>query len=156
MNPITLLDYPIDITKILEIAAEAKSKSISYKDPRYPKLNIDNWKISKFNNGYLQQIIDDFEVKGSPRFYWLKENTYLPIHVDNGTTCSINFILTEDAAPVRFNDVDYFYKQALLNTMVPHSVLNKGSERILLKISIANETYEELANRIKFKKNTNE
>jgi len=152
MNPITLLDYPLDVTKLLEIADQAKTKSISYKDPRYPNVNMDHWKIRKFNNSYIQQIIDDFEVDGNPRFYWLKANTYLPIHVDNGTTCSINFILSEDPSPVTFDNKDYWYSQALLNTSVPHSVWNKSSERILLKISIATESYEDLANRIKFKK----
>jgi hypothetical protein len=46
---------------------------------------------------------------------------------------------------------DYVYTQVLLNTTLPHSVTNGATERILLKISIFDETYEQLSARISYK-----
>jgi hypothetical protein len=94
----------------------------------------------------------DFEVDGRPRFYWLEPNAVIPEHVDNGTQCSINLIITEDAAPITIDGTEYHYRQALLNTTVPHSVQNSDKERIMLKISIFDETYQQLVERIKYKK----
>ena len=98
--------------------------------------------------------MQDFEVIGSPRFYWLEPFANIPKHIDNGTQCSINLIITENPAPITIEGVDYTYLQALLNTTLPHSVQNGASERIMLKISIFDETYESLSERIKFKINT--
>ena len=106
-----------------------------------------------FNNPEnLKKIIEDFGVGGSPRFYWLAPNTRLGTHVDNGTTCSINLILSENPAPVTILNVDMFYTQALLNTTLPHSVINGPQERVLLKISIFDKTFDEVSQQINYKK----
>jgi hypothetical protein len=95
--------------------------------------------------------MDDFQVLGKPRFYWTAPNSCIPEHVDNGTQCSLNFILSPDPAPITFYGIDYYYKQVLLNTTLPHSVNNGPIERVLLKISIFDETYQQLAARINYK-----
>jgi hypothetical protein len=96
--------------------------------------------------------MNDFGVEGKPRYYWMKPHAIIPEHVDNGTQCSLNFVLTENASPITIGGIDYYYDSILLNTTIPHSVTNNSSERIMLKISIFNESYEELAKRIKYKK----
>lgn len=145
------LNYPLDKEQLLNEAIEAKKIAKPYgDDPRYPGQTLDSWLISRYSSPYIDKIISDFEVEGKPRFYWLEPNAYLPPHVDNGTTCSINFILSEGAAPVTF-DKDYYYSQVLLNTSVEHSVKNGPNERVILKISIFNESFEDLAKRIKYK-----
>lgn len=153
MSPITHLNYKLDINEVLRSAEKAKSLSYDYTDSRYPGHNFDYWKISKYNDDYIQQIITDFGVNGNPRFYWLKPFTKLPIHVDNGTKCSINFVLSDGAAPITYDGVDYFYKQALINTSIPHGVTNGPNERLLLKLSIFDKSYEEFADVIGYKKN---
>lgn len=153
MDPLIHLNYPLDRKRILEEANEAKKSAVPYgDDPRWPGKTLDVWLISRFNSPYALEIIKDFEIEGKPRFYWLEPNAYLPEHVDNGTTCSINFVLSDNPAPVTFGDKNYFYSQVLLNTSLMHSVKNGPDERILFKISIFNESYQDLAKRIKYKK----
>lgn len=151
MGPLVLLNYPLDIDCVTESARRAKEDSQPYTDTRYPDLNLTDWHISRFSDEYIQQVMNDFEVDGRPRFYWLEPFAKIPEHVDNGTQCSINLIITKDPAPITIEGADYFYKQALLNTTIPHSVTNGATERIMLKISIFDETYEQLAKRLKYK-----
>lgn len=152
MKPLIYLNYPLDKKRLLDEALEAKKFAKSYgDDPRYPGQTLDTWLISKHESPYAMEIIKDFEIEGKPRFYFLESNAKLPEHTDNNTTCSINFILSDGAAPVSFKNIEYFYTQALLNTTLLHSVSNGPIERILFKISIFNESFEKLANRIKFK-----
>lgn len=151
MSPIILLNYPLDKTLLIREAEIFKELAESYTDPRYPGKELDNWLIYRHSSDYSKKIMDDFEIEGKARFYWLSANTVLPEHVDNNTTCSINFVLSDDAAPVNIQGKDYFYKQALLNTTIPHSVRNGNAERILFKISIFDKSFKDIASRIKYK-----
>ena len=144
------LDYPLDTSLLLEEARLEKINAKGYGDPR-TNYTLDYWLISRYTSEYIEKIMDDFEIIGKPRFYWLKENSHLIEHVDHNTTCSLNFILSSNAAPVTFQGVDYFYKNALLNTQVPHSVTNGPEERIILKISMFKETFESISSRINYK-----
>ena len=151
MSPLTLLDYPLDSVTLLQSAANARLSAEPYTDSRYPDCEKGDWYIGRYTDKHIDKIVRDFEVDGSPRFYWLDPFATLPQHVDNDTQCSINIILTENPAPITFAGVDYTYRQALLNTALPHSVRNGEYERIILKISIFDETYESLSARIKYK-----
>ena len=150
MTPLIHLDYPLDKNLLWETANNLKRHSVNYIDPRIEKI-ARNWKVIKHTSPYIEKIINDFGVGGSPRFYWLDPDTRLRTHVDNGTTCSINLILNENPAPVTMSNVDMFYTQALLDTTVPHSVTNGPEERVLLKISIFDKTFKEVAQQIKYK-----
>jgi hypothetical protein len=151
VKPVTLLDYPLDNTTLLQSAANAKLSAEPYTDSRYPGFKKEDWYIARYTDGHIDKIMQDFVVDGSPRFYWLEPFANIPQHVDNGTQCSINLIITENPAPITIEGVDYTYRQALLNTALPHSVRNGEAERIMLKISIFDETYESLSARIKYK-----
>lgn len=146
------LDYPLDKKRLLSEAADAKKNANGYTDSRYPDLRLDDWLIGHHTSDYIKQIIEDFEVDGRSRFYWLEPNAIIPEHVDNGTLCSLNFILTDCAAPITVEGKDFYYDQILLDTTVPHSVRNNNLERIMLKISIFNESFDDLSKRIKYKK----
>lgn len=150
MMPLTHLNYPLNKDRLLVLADSIKDEANPYSDPRYPDAVLDTWLILKYNDDYIEKIMDDFGVKGSPRFYWQEPNSVLPMHVDNNTTCSINFVLTDDPAPVTVEDVDYVYEQAVLDTTKLHGVNTNDEERILLKISIFDESYEDLVKRIPF------
>jgi hypothetical protein len=58
--------------------------------------------------------------------------------------------LTDNPAPVTVEDVDYVYEQAILNTTKLHGVNTNEEERILLKISVFDESYEDLIQRIPY------
>jgi len=148
MEPLLHLNYELDKSLILKESEEAKKERRFYTDTRYPKRLYIEWLLSLYKGKYMYKVMKDFEVKGQPKFYWLKANYTLPTHVDNGTTCSLNFLLSEDNTAVIINGKEYFYKNALLNTQQPHSVKNGNKERLLFKISIFNESFESVANKI--------
>ena len=147
------LNYPLDRQALLESAKRARATARPYTDTRYPGLQMDTWHIGHYTDKHIEKLMSDFEVNGKPRFYWTEPNSIIPEHVDNGTQCSLNFILSDDPAPITFYGQDYYYTQVLLNTTLPHSVTNGPAERILLKISIFDETFEQLAGRIRYKAN---
>ena len=83
-----------------------------------------------------------------PRFIILDANSTLGIHKDRGTLCSLNFVLTGDC-PITFIDHSELYTNALLNTQVMHAVHNTGDiERVLFKISVFDEEYEQVKKRL--------
>jgi hypothetical protein len=145
------LNYPLDKAILLESAKRARDVAKPYTDSRYPGLQMDTWHIGHYTDEHIEKIMADFKLEGKPRFYWTAPNSVIPEHVDNGTQCSLNFILSEDPAPISFSGENYIYEQVLLNTTIPHSVTNGPIERILLKISIFDETYEQLSTRIKYR-----
>lgn len=112
---------------------------------------LNNWLILKaVKSQYVQKLIEYFEVPASPRFYVLEPNSIIPTHTDFGTQCSINFILGDDTpSPITFGDKKYFYKNAILNTKRPHGVINDSMERVTLKLSIFDLTFEETCNKVK-------
>jgi len=149
MNPVLHLNYKIDKQRLLDEATAIKHTAVGYTDSRYPDLSMDDWLVGHHTSDYVKKIMSDFKVVGKPRFYWLRPFATIPEHVDNGTQCGLNFILTDHASPISFGDTSYFYESILVNTTLPHSVVNNEKERIMFKISIFNETFEQVANRIK-------
>lgn len=117
----------------------------THRDPQ------DYFKISKYTSEYIERIMQDLGVNGSPRFYFQDPDSFLDWHTDINTLCSVNMVLSKDPAPISFRDGDMFYHQALLNTTIPHAVKNGKSERILLKISIFDQTFEEVADTIRYR-----
>jgi hypothetical protein len=151
MEPLIHLNYKVDKKTLLAEALANQNNAVAYTDNRYPDMKLDDWLIGHYNSQSIVKIMNDLEVTGKPRFYYLQPNAIIPEHTDNGTKCSINIILTEHAAPITFGDKDYYYDIILLNTTLPHSVTNNEHERIMLKISIFDESYESVAARIKYR-----
>jgi len=150
MKKIIHLNYPLNKEILLKDAEIARLSASGYTDSRHPNLLINEWTKSIYTSPTIEKLMQDFEVIGSPRFYFHRPFYILPMHVDNGTTCSLNFVLTDDPAPISFEDEDIVYHQALLNTTLRHSVANGPNERILLKISIFDSSFEEVAAKLKY------
>jgi hypothetical protein len=148
-EPVLHLNYKIDKSRLLAEAENIKHTAVGYTDSRYTDLKMNDWLVGHHSSEYVEKIMRDFGVEGKPRFYWLQPHTVIPEHVDNGTLCGLNFILTEGASPITIENQDYYYESILVNTTVPHSVKNNENERIMFKISIFNETFEQVAARIK-------
>jgi len=147
MNPLTLINYPLDVTYLLALAETIKHKAEAYKDPRYTQA-LDTWKILLHEDPYITKVMEDLNIQASPRFYWQEPYSVLPMHVDYYTKCSVNFVLTDDLAPITIEDTDYLYKQAVLDTTKQHGVKTQEKERILLKLSISHSTYEDIVSDI--------
>ena len=142
MNPLTLIDYPLDIPYLLELADKVKHNAEPYIDPRFDT-PIETWKILMFEDPYITKIMEDLNIQARPRFYWQEPNSVLGMHTDYYTKCSVNFVITDDPAPITIEDTDYTYKQAILDTTRLHGVRTQEKERILLKLSIYHSSYED-------------
>ena len=80
-----------------------------------------------------------------PRFYKQENRTKVPMHADHNTLCCVNIILSNRAAPIVFEDIgEVVYRCALLNITQRHMVPEFKTERLLLKFSIFDKTYEEV------------
>lgn len=142
---IFILDYPFDLD-VLELYWDKYEAGLEgYTDPRYDQV-ADHWQISRSDMfPYAQELCDMFGIKnGKPRFYRLKANTELPMHIDLNTECSLNIVLSDKPAPVNFEDGSYSYKSCILNTSVLHGVVNGPEDRRLFKISIFDQSFEEV------------
>jgi hypothetical protein len=149
LEPVLHLNYKIDKTRLLAEAESIKHQAVGYTDTRYPDVKMDDWLVGHHHSSYVEQVMKDFDIIGKPRFYWLQPHAIIPEHVDNETQCGLNFILTGHASPISFGNKDYYYESILVNTTLPHSVKNNEHERIMFKISIFNETFEQVAKKIK-------
>jgi hypothetical protein len=148
MQPVTHLNYQIDKLKLFAESQSVKNEAEVYTDPRYPGYEIPGYLIKHYTSEYTTKIMNDLGVQGKSRFYWLHPFTKIPEHIDNGTLCGINFVLTENASPITFGNIDYHYKSIIVNTTIPHSVTNNEHERVLFKISIFDTTYEQLVEKL--------
>lgn len=149
MTPILHLNYKIDKDLLLQEASSVKYNATGYTDSRYPDLKMNDWLVGHYSSDYTKKIMKDLGIEGKPRFYWLQPYAVIPEHIDNETLCGINFILTDQASPITFGNIDYYYESILIDTTLPHSVKNNEHERIMLKISIFNESFIQVASKIK-------
>ncbi len=79
----------------------------------------------------------------SPRFYKQHADTEVPMHIDLGTKCCINIVLSDNFGPVYYEDTGYYtYECGLLKTTIMHRVPPYPEERIILKYSIFDYEYE--------------
>lgn len=119
---------------------------------RDPSMTFDyKWLIKRVDSGYGKELQDYFKKildleDIRPRFYIQQPGYSLPWHTDNGTLCSINIVCNDDSNPISFRDEEIFYKIALLNTQVEHSVTTTTNERWLFRLSIFDKSYEEVKN----------
>ena len=121
--------------------------------------NQDTWRIGKVNDSrmylelhrlkkMIETLIDSDNVK--PRYYIQEKNSSVPFHRDMNTECAINIVLSNRAGPILFEDIgEVVYRCALLNTTKRHSVPKFKTERLLLKYSIFDRTYEEVRKKFK-------
>jgi len=142
------IDIPIP-SSILEQAKNSSGYKSYYdtKNDRY----IDGWDQKHIDDGsallysnIIKDVLDLNDVR--PRFYIQHKGMTIPMHKDRGTECSFNFIL-EGTSPIKFEDKEEVYKKAILNTQVMHGVYDTIDDRILYKISIFDETYNEVVKR---------
>jgi len=148
---LTQLNYNLDYNWWTAKAEELKLQAKPYTDKRYG-ITVNDWLTLSFDHTpQSMKICNDFGVTAKSRIYWLMPGANIPEHVDNRTLCSLNFVLSNEPSPVIIEGKEYNYRQALLNTTAMHGVKNGNTERILLKFSIQDILYEDLAKRIPYK-----
>lgn len=153
IEPICYLNYPFDKSLLLKEANEARNAAKAFNEKRGDEKRTpqENFKIAYWSSPYILKIIEDLGVNGKPRFYFQEPNTSLDMHKDINTLCAVNILLSDNPSPITFINGSYFYEQALINVQVPHTVYNGPNERILFKISIFDEPFEQVVKKINFK-----
>ena len=148
MTSIYKFDFDINEDILMLEYDRVKHLAEDYIDPRG---QVEDWKMIVCNFHYAKYLIKRFmlgEVR--PRFYFLPKGVEIPEHIDNNTKCSINFLInSKNPAPVTIEGVDYYYKTCLLNTQKMHSVKNNTEDRLLFKLSIFDDDFETVKEKIK-------
>lgn len=167
---LTKLNYPVSIPLLRDecLCMEQYSKPSLHKDhPTFQTVehnvgwNVFRWNDIEFNSiripVNIQQVFDklysDLNIRHfnpSPRFYYLPKGSYLPSHKDDGTQCSVNFLLSGNEESIIVEGDYYTYSQGVLNTQVLHSVDNTDGtyDRMLLKFSIFDFEYNTVVDSI--------
>ena len=144
-----LIDLNVELNKELLLEeANVLHGYTTFIDPitRQP---VDGWKVKLVSQGYALKVTNilkyRFNIKKCQPWFYIQEPTMdVPFHVDRGTLCSFNFLLSENLDPISFRDKTVFYKNGFLNTTVEHAVLNPQSKRILFKVSIFDRRFDEI------------
>lgn len=137
VEEIFVFDFDFNTQILLNYWNAHAVKSKPYTDKRFGKFVMNNWRIvNDVDLPYAQELAEMFDIQAVAKFYMLQANTSLPMHVDQDTTCSINFLLSGKAAPVKYSTGnEWYYKTALLNTSIKHGVDSCDEDRILFKLS---------------------
>jgi hypothetical protein len=145
---ILIFDYDFDQITLLDEFNKHLNKFESYTDPRG---TLDNFQVARqIEFTYADELCHLFNINARPRFYIVKAFSTLPQHQDHGTQCSINVLLNStNPAPIQFGDTEYYYKQALLNTQNTHGVVTNSEDRLLFKLSVFDESFASVAEKIK-------
>ena len=82
-------------------------------------------------------------------FYWYPAHVTLPMHVDI-RSCSINLVLSDRLAPLRFKEYgDFYYDSFIFDGLHnPHTVPIEWSERFTLQLAFFGVPYEEVRRRL--------
>ncbi len=149
---IVLLNYSLDMEYLTKLSKELRIHATCHNDSRYTR-SFSEYRSISIDNSYTKKIMKDFDINAKVKMYYQQPNYYLPMHIDNKTLCSLNFIIgdMDELAPITFDFGNVYYRQALLNTQTNHSVLNGAKERILLKFSIFDISFSQVAKTLKYK-----
>lgn len=144
-SPIRHLNCIINQTAALLELEHFNKLAVPYSEARG---TVKGWDIIRgIDLPYGRKLAESLGVPfAKPRYYILEPNIDIPVHVDVDTLCSLNFILDdEEPAPVHYPGLGNFtYKKALIDTSLPHGVINGNHPRILLKLSIKEYSFNEM------------
>ncbi len=136
------IDYHIDRDYVLY--ESEKVQYSSFVDPKSKNV-LDFWKICHDVGPYTQAITNDLckilDVHIKPRYYIQEVGSTIPWHVDRGTKCAINVVLSTDRDPIEFRDRSYHYSTALIDTTKEHRVSAVTEPRVLFKMSIFDKSF---------------
>lgn len=99
-------------------------------------------------NELAWQVASIVKCEVFPRYYKQEAGSSLAAHRDHNTKAAINIMLT-GSGPITWDEaIDEYYDAAVLNVTQMHSVTS-NDDRIFLKLSIFDKTYEEVLEAIK-------
>lgn len=116
---------------------------------------IEKWLIKRRMSDYSKELVCKFQdmlkCDIKPRFYIQEKDFMLPWHVDRGTKCAVNIVLSTQGDPIEFRHTvgedtyrrKYYYRCALIDTTQEHRVKAISEPRVLFKMSIFDKSFEE-------------
>jgi hypothetical protein len=143
---LTELNYPLDLKKLKKDADDLNGY-------RQVKGCIgDAYGMLKKTecSTYTKSVATEFQalinsVRVRPRFYLQAPGYVLKMHIDRITKCSLCVLLSEDPAPITFENETVHYHVALINNSVIHGVTNTSHHmRVLLKLSVMDKSYSDV------------
>ena len=140
-----------------------KSKLYLFKSKTVQWPSHSNYRIISDNIPIAQSVADKFkemyDIVCYPRYYILNKGFMLDIHKDDGTLAAFNYLLSDINDPINYhinNDVlELVYNKGLVNLQELHSVPVVNEVRLLLKMSIYDQSFEECKTRIEKYENSN-
>jgi len=141
--PIKKINYKIDEELALLELYHYLPVATDYSDSRG---KVDGWKVMDARQSVLgNRICHDLNLNATIRYYLLTKGVEVPVHVDNNVLCSINFLLGSKHEPIVYPDYGNFkYKYAIIDTTKPHAVPASKHDRLMLRLSIKDKSYEEI------------
>ena len=155
----THLDFKYD-AEILKLHFEnADYVDFKLSDPSKAQdkffVHAPGWQICRDLNHIkeVKRIVTYFEMlfESTIRSQFFKQmaGCEIPYHHDGRPKCSINILLSEDNAPITFEDIgDVHYKCALLDVKKKHMIKAHDKDRWLFNLSILEKTYDECLERL--------
>ena len=146
------IDYDVDRDCILYESRKAEYEP--FVDPKTQNV-LEFWKICRDVGPYTQVISDELcrilDVQVKPRYYIQEVGSMIPWHVDRGTKCAVNMVLSTQDDPIEFRHQigfqhyirKYHYNFALIDTSMEHRVRANREDRLLFKMSIFDKSFSE-------------
>ena len=107
----------------------------------------DTWLKTIVNDIHLYPEIQRLnKIFNSDIVYVYKQlaNSKLPKHRDWDVITAVNILLSDNAAPITFNNKEYFYKNALIDVSQTHSVKAYPFDRLLLKFAWHDKSFDDV------------
>ena len=150
MPSIVNLDYPINRDALLIDAEKARETAVLHGGPKTQESG--KWLISYYENARIKKIMEDLNIKGKTRWYFIGEDFYVEPHTDWGSArCAVCFVLSDNASPITIGEEDHFYTQVLIDVQKKHSVKKSSEERIILRFTIEDKDFDTVAKEIRYK-----
>ena len=146
---LTHLDLDYDVDELRDEVEELSFKPFSPKECYFHE----TWLKARLRNHihmypHIEALHQLFEGSIVVAYRQLAD-TSVHMHIDPATLCSVNVILSDDPAPVIFEDFgEIQYRAALFNTSLNHAVPAHHSERLLLKFAYLNTSYDTVLKRL--------
>ena len=136
------IKYELDKEYLERVAYTLPRKKFFYKGKE-----VWGYHYAPWNNSVIEkEIKNNFNLRGrfNIKFIFLRPTTYLDWHVDKGTKSAVIWKLFGNDT-IEYREGSYHYDMAIFDTSKEHRVAPLASERVLLKLSCFDMSYEELA-----------
>lgn len=141
------LDYQFPKDVLLKEAEKLFDSKYEIKDPSGETDFNGFWLL--FSNETTESIAKDFlnhynitTDKYIVNYLVINKNCSLPWHADKeGSVCAINVILTDDPAPIEFENKEVYYDTALIDIRSMHRVSARPYDRIVFRITFQDEDH---------------